>query len=96
MPRPPSSPEGTGAATDLLKVLLKLTAEEHNVAQRIIATTDQLEQIAIAGETADVPAMHGWRRELFGERALRLLAGETALGFSERRIRAVDLTARPQ
>ncbi|WP_306118645.1 MULTISPECIES: ribonuclease D [unclassified Roseitalea] len=92
VPRPPDSPEGTGAASDLLKVLLKLTAERHNVAQRILATSDQLEQIAIHGDKADVPAMRGWRRELFGDQALRLLDGEIALGFSERRISAVELS----
>ncbi|WP_306024667.1 ribonuclease D [Oceaniradius stylonematis] len=93
VPRPPNSPEGAGAAADLLKVLLKLTAEQHNVAQRVIATSDHLDQIASHGENADVPAMHGWRRELFGSEALRLLSGEISLGFSDRRITTVDLTA---
>jgi ribonuclease D len=50
IPRPPASPEGTSAAVDLLRVLLKLAAEEHSVAQKIIATTDDLEQIAIHGD----------------------------------------------
>jgi ribonuclease D len=93
VPRPPNAPEGAGAAADLLKVLLKLTAEKHNVAQRVIATSDHLDQIASHGEDADVPAMHGWRRELFGSEALRLLSGEISLGFSDRRIATVDLTA---
>ncbi len=91
IPRSPNAAEGSGAATDLLKVLLKLTAEKHNVAQRILATSDHLEKIANAGEAADVPAMQGWRRELFGDQALRLLDGDIALSFSGRRIRAVDL-----
>lgn len=96
IPRAPSSPEGTGAATELLKVLLKLTAEQHNVAQRIIATSDHLEQIAIARADADVPAMHGWRRELFGDKALRLLAGELTLGFAGRKVVAVEQSAQTQ
>ncbi|QBK30317.1 ribonuclease D [Roseitalea porphyridii] len=96
VPRPPNAPEGAGAASELLKVLLKLTAEKYNVAQRVIATSDHLDQIAAHGEEADVPAMRGWRRELFGDEALRLLNGEIALGFSERRIASVDLTAARQ
>ena len=96
IPRSPNSPEGTGAATELLKVLLKLTAEKHNVAQRVIATSDQLEQIAISGADADVPAMAGWRRELFGDEAIRLLSGEVTLGFAERRVVAVEQHAQAQ
>src|SRR5918912_1866415 len=61
-----------GAATvELLKVLLRMTSERHAVASKVIATVDDLDQIA-ADDRADVPALHGWRRELFGEAALSL------------------------
>ena len=56
-------------SSNLLKVLLRMTAERHAVAAKVIATVDDLEQIA-ADDNADVPAMKGWRRELFGEKAL--------------------------
>ena len=93
VPRGPSAPDRVGAASELLKVLLKLTAEKHNVAQRVIATSDHIDQIAAHGDRADVPAMRGWRRELFGDEALRLIAGRIALGFSDRKIASVDLMA---
>ncbi|QKV18390.1 ribonuclease D [Oricola thermophila] len=91
IPRPPASPEGTSAAVDLLRVLLKLTAEEHGVAQKIIATTDDLEQIAIHGEQADVAALKGWRREVFGEKALRAVRGELAIRFEQRKLAVIEL-----
>jgi ribonuclease D len=94
MPRLPKhvpSPEGAGAAADLLKVLLKLITEEHGVAAKIVATTDDIEKIAAEGEQADVPALHGWRRELFGETALKLIRGDICIKFERKRIRAVPV-----
>ena len=80
----------SGAATvELLKVLLRMTAERHAVAAKVIATVDDLEQIATEGD-ADVPAMKGWRRELFGERALSLKAGRLALAIEKGRVATVE------
>ncbi len=90
VPRPTRAPEGTGAATELLKVLLKIVAEDNKVASKIIATIDDLEKIA-ADDDAGVPALNGWRRELFGAQALELKRGEIALGFEERRIGIIEL-----
>lgn len=86
-----SAPEGTAAATEMLRVLLKLVTEEQGVAAKVVATSDDLDQIAAKGEGADVATMHGWRRELFGETALRLIRGEVALKFEGKRIVAVTL-----
>ena len=91
LPRHVSAPEGTGAATEMLRVLLKLVTEENGVAAKVVATSDDLDQIAAKGADADVAAMHGWRRELFGETALRLIRGEVALKFEGKKIRAVEL-----
>ena len=66
---------------ELLKLLLKARSETHHVAQRLIATSDDVEAIAMS-DTADVPALHGWRRELFGEDALKLKHGKLAIGLS--------------
>ena len=63
-----------------------MVAEEQGVAARIIASTDDLEQIA-ADDRADVPALQGWRRQLFGEQALALKRGELALSMSRARRR---------
>ncbi len=83
--------EGTQSAVELLKVLLKLTAEREGVAAKIIANTDDLEKIASEGEKADVAAMHGWRKELFGDRALKLIDGQLVIKFVNRKIEAVEL-----
>jgi ribonuclease D len=80
IPRTRPAPEHASAAAELLKVLLKMVAEEHGVAARIIANTDDLEKIA-ADDRADVPALKGWRRQLFGEQALALKRGDLALSM---------------
>jgi len=83
-------PAPNGAATvELLKVLLRMTAERHGVAAKIIATVDELDRIA-ADDEADVPALRGWRRELFGEKALALKHGKLALAVDKYRVVTVD------
>jgi ribonuclease D len=67
-----------GATIELLKVLLKAAAAKHRVAPRLIADAEELERIA-AEDEPDVMALKGWRRQLFGEDALRLKRGELAL-----------------
>lgn len=82
--------QSNGSATvELLKVLLRMTAERHGVAAKVIATVDDLEHIA-ARDDADVRALKGWRRELFGERALALKHGELALAIERHRVVAVE------
>ncbi|MCB1501624.1 MAG: ribonuclease D [Bauldia sp.] len=85
--RPPAN--GNAAAVDLLKVLLKMISEDHGVAAKVIATVDDLEAIA-ADDGADVPALHGWRRELFGEAALKVKRGGMALGFRQNHVVAIE------
>ena len=81
-----------GAATvELLKVLLRMTSERHGVASKVIATVDDLEEIA-ADDGADVAALHGWRRELFGEAALALKHGQLALAIERGRVVGVNRT----
>ncbi len=74
-----------GAVLDLLKVLLKATADAERVAPKIIASTDDLEEIA-SDDQADVPALHGWRREIFGEKALALKNGSLSLKIVRGRV----------
>ncbi|GJD93064.1 ribonuclease D [Methylobacterium iners] len=76
---------GNGALVELLKVLLKAVCEEERVAPKIIATVDDLEAIA-EDDAADVPVLHGWRRTLFGEKALALKAGRLALSAQGGRV----------
>ncbi len=83
-------PAANGAATvELLKVLLRMTAERHGVAAKVIATIDDLDRIA-ADDEADVPAMKGWRRELFGEKALAIKHGRLALAVDKGRVVTVE------
>jgi ribonuclease D len=91
VPRQAQPPEGAAAAVELLKVLLKLISEKHGVAPKVIANSDDLDRIAAEGETAEVAAMHGWRRDLFGEPALQLIRGEIALRFAGRKVETVAL-----
>jgi len=90
IPRPANLTEGSGAAVEMLKVLLKLIAEKNGVASKIIASSDDLDAIASRGEEADVAALSGWRRELFGEPALKLIQGEMALRFVNRKVDVVE------
>jgi ribonuclease D len=80
-----------GAIVELLKVLLRMTSEQNGVAAKVIATVDDLESIA-ADDRADVPAMHGWRREMFGERALDLKHGKLGLAIERGRVVAAERT----
>jgi ribonuclease D len=83
-------PAINGAATvELLKVLLRMTSELHGVAAKVIATVDDLDRIA-ADDHADVPALKGWRRELFGEKALALKHGRLALSIHKGRVVASE------
>ncbi|WP_309086082.1 ribonuclease D [Chelativorans sp.] len=86
LPKHQQAPEGAAAAAELIKVLLKLVAEEEGVAPKMLASAEDIEKIASEAEAADVPALCGWRREVFGEKALKLLRGEIALRFANRRI----------
>jgi ribonuclease D len=82
-----NAPEGSSAATELLKVLLRIVSEQNGVATKMLASSDDLDRIAAEAENADVPAMHGWRRDVFGNAALKLIRGELALKFEKRKIR---------
>jgi ribonuclease D len=80
-----------GATVELLKVLLRMTAERYSVAAKVIATVEDLDRIA-ADDEADVPALRGWRRDLFGEQALALKHGRLALSVERSRVVAVKKT----
>jgi ribonuclease D len=75
----------TGATVELLKVLLRQVSEKHGVAAKMIATVDDLEAIA-GDDRADVAALRGWRREIFGVKALELKRGKLALTVERGRV----------
>jgi len=80
---------GSAATVELLKVLLRQVSDESGVASKMIATVDDLESIA-ADDRADVPALQGWRRKLFGERALQLKRGDLALTVEHGKVVALE------
>lgn len=83
-------PPGLGPLLELFKVLLKAKAEKHEVAQKLIASSADLEAIA-ADDSASVPALEGWRRELFGADALALKHGQLALTSDGKAVKIVTL-----
>ncbi len=81
-------PRGLGPLISLLKVLLKTNCEAHDVAQKLVATVADLERIA-ADDDADVPALRGWRREIFGNDALDLKHGRLAMTAKGKRVELI-------
>ncbi|HYG85856.1 MAG TPA: ribonuclease D [Azospirillum sp.] len=81
-------PAGIAPIVELLRVLLKMKCDENHVASKLVASAADLDAIA-ADDNADVPALHGWRRELFGNDAIALKHGRIALAILERRVRIV-------
>jgi ribonuclease D len=78
LPPPPRRRQGSAAIADMLRVFLKARAEKLGVASKLLASSSDLE--ALAGEESpDLPALKGWRREVFGEDALRVMSGKLAL-----------------
>jgi ribonuclease D len=83
------TPPGLGPLIELLRVLLKHRCEEHQVAQKLLASADDLDAIA-ANDHADVPALAGWRYEIFGKDAIALKHGQLALTVRNNRIALVE------
>lgn len=77
--------DGAGPLIDLLRVLLKARCEQNGVAPKLVASAEDLERIA-SDEEPEIPAMHGWRRDVFGEAALELKRGRLALSAKHGRI----------
>lgn len=85
---------GALALIDLLKVWLKAKAEDLGVAQRLIASASDLEQLVLAKSEDALeasPVLNGWRRDAFGEDALRLMRGEVALSTGRGGVIMVEL-----
>jgi len=88
----PVLPPGLGPIVELLRVLLKKTCEEAHVAQKLVASAADLEQIA-ANDQADIPALRGWRREVFGAMALELKHGKIGLSIDGKKLKVIPINA---
>ena len=92
-PSPPKSRGNfpkAGPAADLLKVLLKMKCEKHSVAQKLIANSDDIDELA-RNDNPDIPALNGWRREIFGEDAIALKQGKLGLTAAGKSIQLVKI-----
>lgn len=94
MPDRHRGPSPKGAVGDLIRVLLKAVSEEHGVASRIIATSDDIDALVLDDE-ANVPALQGWRRKLFGDKALAIKHGRLGLAASRKGIIEVEISSEP-
>lgn len=90
-PKPPrrdAFPKAAQGTLEMLKMLLRINCAEADVAAKLVADSDDLEAIA-AETTPDVPALHGWRLEVFGKDALDLKAGKIALRLEKGRVKKI-------
>lgn len=88
-PNPPKvqhMPPNLGPTVDMLKTLLRLRTEYHDIAPRLVANANDIEQLAAFGPRAKVQALEGWRRDIFGDDALAMLAGKIALRLDGREV----------
>jgi ribonuclease D len=85
-------PEGAQAAAEILKLALKIVCERQGIATKLVASSADVEALAL-DDDADVPLLHGWRRELFGELALAIKHGHAVIGFQGGRAAIVSADA---
>jgi ribonuclease D len=90
LPERPRGPSPKGAVGDLVRVLLKAVSEQHGVATRIIATSDEIDALVL-DDDADVPALKGWRRKLFGEKALAIKHGKIGLAAAKSGVIEIEI-----
>ncbi len=91
LPKHNSLNETSTAVIDLLKVLLKLVANENGIAPKVIATSNDLEKIANSCIKKNIPAMNGWRYEIFGQKAEQVLKGQIGFYFDNGKISTKQL-----
>ena len=87
VPRRPIIPKNIGPITDYLKVLLKMKCDEHGIAQKLIASSADIEKLAVFGSKAGIAAISGWRKDLFGEDAINLIEGRSTIIIEEQKLR---------
>jgi ribonuclease D len=91
LPAPAQSRDSTrpsAALVALLKVLLAAKSEQHHVAARLVASSDDIDRLALE-ENPEIPSLQGWRREVFGNDALLLKQGRIALGVDGRKVKLI-------
>jgi ribonuclease D len=90
VPQQRESARPSAALVALLKVLLAAKSEQHHVAPRLVASSEDIDRLAME-EAPDIHALHGWRREVFGDDALLLKQGRIALGVNGRKVKLIPV-----
>ncbi len=90
IPQKKHKPHSASATIDVLKMLLKVQAAEHDVAAKLIACKDDIERLAIE-DAPDISALKGWRYKVFGKEAQRLKNGEIAIGLKKGDIAKIEI-----
>ncbi|MDJ0920684.1 MAG: ribonuclease D [Henriciella sp.] len=91
LPKRKHNAETPPGAPEMLKVLLKAVSDDASVVPRLIANAADIEKIARGERGEDIPALTGWRHDLFGQKALALLSGKLALSFENDQVRLFEL-----
>ena len=89
-PKRKQNPQTPAGAPEMLKVLLKYVSEEVDVVPRLIANAADIERIARGETDDDIPALTGWRYDVFGQKARALLTGNLALSFENGQVRLFE------
>jgi len=90
LPKRQQNPQTPAGAPEMLKVLLKAVSDEVNVVPRLIANAADIERIARGETDDDIPALTGWRHDVFGRKARALLTGKLALSFENGQVRLFE------
>ena len=86
-----SAPASKAGILEILRVFLKIVAAENDITPKRIADKDELELIAMHGDKADVPAMRGWRHEIFGSKCVDLMEGRMGLSIKNGKVQITPL-----
>lgn len=92
LPKVKHMPPNLGPTIEMLKTLLRLRTEYVDIAPRMVANNADIEKLAAFGDKADVAALKGWRKEIFGDDALKMLDGKIGLRLEGREVVAKDIT----
>jgi len=92
LPKVQHMPPNLGPTIEMLKTLLRLRTEYVDIAPRMVANNADIEQLAAFGAKADIAALKGWRKEIFGDDALKMLEGKIGLRLQGREVVAKDIT----
>lgn len=92
LPKVQHMPPNLGPTIEMLKTLLRLRTEYIDIAPRMVANNADIEKLAAFGAKADIAALKGWRKEIFGEDALKMLDGKIGLRLEGREVVAKDIS----